>query len=90
MPLCFVMLSLAVIPSPSAAAHDVAHDLQATAGLVAHGKVPIFNLEIGQRGELSPDAVEMLRRAGLSAIRGLDRHFAEGQRGDAVDSAQQP
>jgi hypothetical protein len=28
--------------------------------------------------------------AGLSAIRGLDRHLAKGQRGDAVDPAQQP
>ena len=33
----------------------------------AHGNVPIFNLEIGQRGELSPDAVEMLHRAGRAA-----------------------
>jgi len=33
----------------------------------AHGNVPIFNLEIGQQGELSPDAVEMLRRAGRAA-----------------------
>jgi hypothetical protein len=30
----------------------------------AHGNVPIFNLEIGQGGEVSPEAVEMLRRAG--------------------------
>jgi hypothetical protein len=33
----------------------------------AYGNVPIFNLEIGQRGELSPDAIEMLRRAGRAA-----------------------
>jgi len=33
----------------------------------AHGNVPIFNLEIGQRGELSPDSIEVLHRAGRAA-----------------------
>ncbi len=33
----------------------------------AYGNVPIFNLEIGQRGELAPEAIQMLDRAGKAA-----------------------
>jgi hypothetical protein len=54
----------AVFHPPRWNAAELAEMLRAFA---AHGNVPIFNLEIGQQGELSPDAVEMLHRAGRAA-----------------------
>ncbi len=48
------------------------HEYQAKAllrefGIPVPNGVPVFNLEIGQRGEVSPQAIEMLAGAGRVA-----------------------
>lgn len=49
---------------PRWTAPELAHLLR---GFAAHGNVPIFNLEIGQRGELSSTAIEVVHQAGRTA-----------------------